>query len=195
MTTTLLRRTLLLAAALALTGCVTNQFKTTVPAANGVTIKNTKVYAYNFLDIRDAELGATMLDEVEKQFSQGLAASGVTLKVLKFKDSEVGKSFASVRGGMSIPIRRTVESNLEAERALPADYRLIIFPSNMLLQGAWRHYTIRWDLMDVKTSKVVWSSTSEGKHMVVVRSDETPAEKAKVIVDSAIAEMKANGLL
>jgi hypothetical protein len=180
--------------ALALSGCSTNRFTTSSPGTT-ISIKNTKLYAYNFLDVRDSHLGPSMLAEVDKQLGQRLSASGVTLKVLQFKNSEVGKSFSSDSGAMTSPARETILSNLSAERAFQADYRLIIFPANMLHNGVRKTYTIRWDLMDVRSGKIVWTATSEGNRMVLWGTDELPVSRAKVIVDGLIEEMKANGLI
>ena len=189
------RRVVALGLSAALAGCATHQFTTTGPAAAGFSIRNTKVFAYSFLDLRDAEFGASMLAEVDKQLTQALAKSGVTVKVLRFKDSDVGHSFSATSGGMTVPVRQTIESNAKEEQALRADYRLIIFPSKMTLSGAWKFYDIRWELIEVRTGTRVWSSVSQGKHLTMWKNDEDPEGRAKTIVEGAIGEMKKVGLI
>ncbi|HIV71030.1 MAG TPA: hypothetical protein H9903_08880 [Candidatus Aquabacterium excrementipullorum] len=188
------RRLLITAAAASLAGCATNSFRTMKPAAAGLSLKNTKVYAYSFLDLRDHEFGASMLGEIDRQLVEVLGQSGVTLKVLRFRESDIGRSFTMTSGGMYVPVRQTVESNAGPEKAFGTTYRLTIFPQKITLTGAWKHYEIRWDLFDVRTGQMVWSSLSEGKHLTLWKNDEQPQERAKTIVDSAVAEMKQSGL-
>ena len=192
---TVSRRVILLGLSAAIAGCATNQFTTVAPATEGLSIRNTKVFAYSFLDLRDAELGPSMLTAIDKQLTQALAKSGVTLAVLRFKDSDVGHSFSATSGGMAVPVRQTIDSNAKGEQALGADYRLIVFPSKMTLSGAWKFYDIRWELIDVKTGKRVWSSVSQGKHLTMWKNDEDPEGRAKTIVDGAVGEMKKGGLI
>lgn len=166
-----------------------------MPTANGLSIRGSKVYAYSFLDLRDAELGADMLSQIDAQLTQSLASANVAMKVLRFKDSEPGRSFATTSGGMSVPVRQTIDSNLSEEKAQGTDYRLVVFPSKITLSGAWKFYDIRWDLIDVRTGRAVWSSASQGKHLTMWKNDEDPEARAKVIVDGVVAEFKKSGLI
>lgn len=189
------RRALVATFAAVLAGCATNEFRTITPTTNGLSIRGAKVYAYSFLDLRDAELGSSMLAQVDAQLTQSLADANVSVKVLRFKDSEPGRSFATTSGGMSVPVRQTVESNLPEEKAQGTDYRLIVFPSKITISGAWKFYDIRWDLIDAKTGRAVWSSASQGKHLTMWNNDEDPEKRAKVIVDGVVSEFKKSGLI
>ena len=189
------RRIAILAMAATLVGCATNEFKTIASPTNGPSIRGSKIYAYSFLDLRDAELGPTMLSQIDLQLIQSLANASVSVKVLRFKDSDIGRSYATTNSGMSVPVRQTIESNSQEEKAYGAAYRLVIFPSKMTLSGAWKFYDIRWDLIDVKSGNRVWSSSSQGKHLTMWKNDEEPEARAKVIVDGVIAEFKKSGLI
>lgn len=189
------RRVAIIAMAATLVGCATNEFKTVASPTNGPSIRSSKVYAYSFLDLRDSELGSTMLSQIDSQLTQSLASASVSLKVLRFKDSDIGRSYATTNSGMSVPVRQTIESNISEEKAYGAEYRLVIFPSKITLSGAWKFYDIRWDLIDVKTGNRVWSSSSQGKHLTMWKNDEDPEGRAKVIVDGVIAEFKKSGLI
>lgn len=189
------RRLVIVALAAILVGCATNEFKTISSTTNGPSIRGSKVYAYSFLDLRDSELGSTMLSQIDSQLAQSLASASVSLKVLRFKDSDIGRSYATTNGGMSIPVRQTIESNLSDEKAYGTEYRLVVFPSKITLSGAWKFYDIRWDLIDVKTGNRVWGSSSQGKHLTMWKNDEDPEGRAKVIVDGVIAEFKKSGLI
>lgn len=191
----LFRRAAVVFLAALLVGCATNQFTTITPAEPGLSIRNSKVFGYSFLDIRDAEFGPTMLSQIDSQLTQMLEKSNVSFKVLRFKNSEAARYYAATGGSMTVPVGQTILSNLKEEQTFGADYRLVIFPSKMSLVGAWKHYDVRWDLIDVKTGKRVWASTSYGKHLTMWRNDEEPEMRAKMIVDGAIAEMKKGGLI
>jgi len=117
-----------------------------------------------YLDVRTGELGPNLLNEFDRQLTQQLAKSGITAKVLRFRDSEPGKQYSFTSTGMQIP-------------EITTDYRLVIFPSQLTVAGAWRHYDVRWDLMDARNGKLVWSTQS------------------KTIVDGIIAEMQKSSLL
>jgi hypothetical protein len=192
--TTLHRLIFPLLAALALAGCSFNEFTNRAPAEPAQSIRNSKLYAYNFLDIRDTELDPALLAEIEKQLVKKLAANGVALKVLRFKDSEVGRSFSN-GGSMTVPIQPTILGNLSEEKAFAADHRLIIFPSSIRLEGPTRFYTIRWEIVEVKSGKIIWTGTSEGRRVTLWGMDEKPVVRAEIIVDSLINEMKNKKLL
>ena len=189
------RRALLVGLVSLLSACATNQFSSTAPVVDGVALKNSRLFVYSFLDLRDAEFGPGMLAEFDAQLIRELAKAMVTAKVLRFKNSEVGQYYATTNGGMSIPIGQTIGGNVREEQSLGADYRLIIFPSKMTLSGAWKFYDVRWDLIDIKTGKRIWTTTSQGKHLNMWRNDEDPQARAKTIVDGIVAEFQKSKLL
>src|SRR6266850_1001568 len=177
------QRVLVVASVLVLSACATNEFSQTRTLVSGLSLKNSKLIAYSFLDVRDAEFGPSMLDELDKQLAQELLKSGITLSILRFKDSDPGRNYSFTGSGMQIPVRETIVRNLANERTMRAEYRLIIFPSKMTLSGAWKFYDLRWELVDVSTGRVIWSTTSHGKHLTAWRSEELPEARAKTIVD------------
>ncbi len=193
--TSVTRRTALLAISALASACASNQFAGTKATSSGIDIRNTRLQVYSFLDLRDAEFGPNMLAEFDKQFAAALAASSVTVSTLRFKNSQPGRYFATTSGGVSVPVRDTIESNASEERAFGASYRLIIFPSKMTLSGAWKFYDVRWDLVDTRTGRIVWTTTSQGKHINAWKNDEDPAARAKTIVDGIVGELKSSKLI
>ena len=189
------RRVFMSAFGALLASCASNQIVSTASAVEGASVKNSKIYIYSLLDLRDAEFGPSMLAEVEKLLTFELAKGAAISKVLRFKDSEIGRYYSTTSGGMSIPIKQMLDSNLHDEQGFGADYRLIIFPSKMTLTGAWKFYDIRWEIFDIKTNKRIWGSISQGKHLTLWKSDEDPQARAKTIVDAVIAEMRKSGIL
>jgi hypothetical protein len=180
---------------LVLAACATNEFSQTRSLVNGLSLKNSKIIAYSFLDVRDAEFGPSMLNEFDRQLADELLKSGITLSILRFKDSALGQQYSFTNSGMQIPVRDTIVANLANERSMGADYRLIIFPSQMTLRGAWKFYDVRWDLLDVRTGKRVWSTTSRGRHLTAWKSDELPEARAKTMVDGIVEELRKSNLL
>lgn len=180
---------------LALSACATNDFSRATLHMPGTEIKKHSVYIYSFLDIREAELGPNLLAEFDKQFIEELQKAEITAVILRFKESEAGRYYALTNTGLQVPVNETISKNEHHEKASGAAYRLIVFPSKMTVSGGWKYYDIRWDLIDVKTGKVVWSAVSRGKHTNAWRPDENPVERAKTIVDGAIFEMRKSNLL
>jgi hypothetical protein len=192
---TVVRTFTLLACLAIVSACATNQFSGTKSLAEGVTLKNSRLYVYSFLDIRDTQFGPNLLTEFDAQLTRELSSAAVTAKVLRFKESETGRYATISNSQMTVPIKDTIKNNAENERALGADFRLIIFPSQMTLSGAWTIYDVRWDLYETKTGKLVWATTSHGKHMNAWKRDEEPQSRAKTIVDGIMAELKNSNLI
>lgn len=178
-----------------ISACATNQFSQTKSLVDGLSLKGSKLYVYSFLDIRDQQFGPNLLTQFDTQFVRELANSNVTAKVLRFKESETGRYSTISNSQMTVPILETIKSNMENERSLGANFRLILFPSAMTLSGAWTLYDIRWDLVDTRTGKLVWTTMSHGKHINAWKHDEEPEARAKTIVDGIITEFKNGQLL
>jgi hypothetical protein len=143
-----------------------------------------------------------MLMEFNRQLPAALEKRGVKSKVLPFKASELGRSFSMTEytsgangSGINIPIKRTISLNAPDEKLLGAEYRLIVFPSQMTISGVWQFYDVRWDLVEVKTGRIFWTTTSHGKHLVGWKNDEQPEARAKTIVTSVLAEFGKSNLL
>jgi hypothetical protein len=178
-----------------LTACATNQFSATRAATDGTSLRDTQIYIYSFLDAREIEFGPNLLTEFDAQFIGELEKSGVKGKILRFKDSDIGRYYSMTNTGMQLPVGQVIESNLSNERAFDAKYRLIIFPNRMRLSGAWKFYDVQWDLFDTQTGKRVWSTTSYGKHINMWKNDEDPRARAKTIVDGVLTELRNSRLL
>lgn len=185
----------LLLIATLLSACASNSFKYANPAPAGVSLKNSKVYAYSFLDIRDSDLGADMVKEIGTQLVLAMKKEGVTLEFLPFKESVVGHAFSSSGGSMTIPLRQTIANNRQKETAFAPQYRLVIFPSQMRVSGAWKFYDIRWDLSRASDGELLWQNTSQGKHMTLWTNDESPESRAKEYVETIIEGFRSSGLI
>ena len=189
------RRALLIGAAIALAGCATNQFSGTRSVSPGVTLSGARLQIYSFLDLRDVEFGPNMLAEVDRQLATALGAASVSVQNLRFKSSDPGRYFSSTNAGMRVPVRETIDSNRASELSFAATHRLIIFPSKMTLSGAWKFYDVTWELYETNSGKLVWSTTSHGKHLNAWKNDEDPQVRAKTIVDGVMNEFRTSKLL
>ena len=162
------------------------------------------VYIYSFLDMRPVEFGQAMLDQLDLQLQTALSASNATSKVLRFRDSQPGASFAPrsefptygiTQSTDKIPIGETIASNFAAERAFRARYRLIVYPNYLFVSGPWRVYTIHWMLFDCATNNIVWSHNYNGRSLIWLTVSESGATQARPVVKDLVAGLKADGLL
>jgi hypothetical protein len=185
---------LALACVAVLTACATNQFSKTQVASEGITLRNSRVFVYSFLDVRDVEFGPNMLLEFDRQLVQAFQNSDTTSTFMRFRDSDIGKYFVLTNSTVRVPTKEIIERNAERERTLGTEYRLIIFPVKLTRAGAWVHYDVRWELVNAKTGLAVWSTTSQGRHLNAWKNDEEPVARAKTIVDGIITEMRNSKL-
>ncbi len=190
-----LQRVLCLVFLISMSGCATNSFSKTQLHIENTSLKETKLYIYSFLDVREEILGTKMLDELDRQLLTALKDAGVTVDLLRYKDSEAGAYFASTISAVPNPVRETVTRNWNNERKTGAQYRLTVEPFSVVRSGSWRHYEIRWSVMNATTGELIWSSQSSGKHINAVHHDEDPELRAKTIVDGVIQEMRASKLI
>lgn len=179
---------------------------TFAPAFTGTTVPSgvepaslSRLYVYSFLDLRGDQLGQTMIAEISRQLATEMDSRGIKIEQHWFKNDPIAGELARVQGTERsterIPVREVIVRNQEKERQFGSDYRLIVFPSYTLSAGAWYHYDFRWAIEDARTQRVVWSTTSRGKHMNWVSGDENAAARARVIVQGLIGEMTRSGLL
>lgn len=183
-----------------LPACASHAMISTKSTANLPPLANTTLYAYELLDLREVEFGPSMLNALDRQLQAALATHGIAVKILRFKDTQQGQYHAgldrgNMDGGTLVPVKEIIERNMAEEQAQGTEYRLVVFPSSMILQGAWKFYDIRWEVFSVKHGRPVWRSTYQGKHPTMWSNDENPEGRAKIIVDAVIEEMTRSGLL
>ncbi|AYV47153.1 hypothetical protein CFHF_01365 [Caulobacter flavus] len=193
-------RNILHAAALAvslsaLSGCATNTFAPTTTLGAVEALNGTSIYVYSFLDIRDAEFGGRMLDELDRRIVADFGAFDVNASVMRFRSSRAGMLYAGGSYSGSVPVDAVVAGNTRAERQIGARYRLIIFPSDFRVLSAAQGYQIRWSLEEVATGRTVWTTVSNGSRTVWMSQEEDAAGRAGTITEGLMANMKQAGLL
>ena len=168
------------------------------------SLSGSTIYIYSFLDVRDQEFSVPLLEEIDRQLSVALKSADVDSKLLRFKDSTVGFGFTQsknipIYGRYSsselIPVEQTLASNQDDERSVGAKYRLIEFPANFEVSGAWRFYSIRWILIDCANGKSVLDYIYKGRNMIWLINGERAGSRAKSIVDGVVSAMRAKGYL
>ncbi|HET6231099.1 MAG TPA: hypothetical protein VFE05_13580 [Longimicrobiaceae bacterium] len=190
------RAAISLSLTLAAGGCaMAPKFVGTTSLAGSPPVSVPSVYVYSFLDLRAADLGPRMIGGVEQQLASALRSHGVESEQHRFSEDPISAEFARVHGTERIPVREVIARNAADEGRFAAPYRLIIFPMQTTQSGSWYYYDFRWTLQDAKTQRVVWSTTSRGRHLNWMRSDENSTKRAQVIVDGVIGEMVSSGLL
>lgn len=177
-----------------LQGCASNKFVQTKVYQDGISLNGKSVYVYSFMDIRDSEFGTKMLQSLDNQLISGFENEGVKAKVLDFLDSEAAISFSMSNSG-ELPLDAFVLKNQKDENSFGANFRLIIIPSQMTLQGAWKYYDVRWSLIDAKTNKIVWRAMSEGSHLTGMYNDENPDGRAQTILKELFLQLKKDKLI
>lgn len=163
--------------------------------ATPASLRNSFVYVYNFLDVREEQYGDKVLAQFDAQLIDRLEFVGAHAKVLRYRDSPAMKPGGSHFGSTMIPVAETIFANLADEAATGAKYRLIAFPASYTLSGAWRFYEVRWILVDVRTNRKIWSYLYSGKHLVMLRTNENAEARGRKLVRAAWDSMKAAGLL
>lgn len=184
-------------------GCATNNFRTPPPAFAGQAPLRA-VYVYSFLDLRENELGPKFLGEVQRQFAEALKAKGASSAQLSFNDSPLRAEYLlkeePVRGSLTrqastrVPVGEVIATNLRAEAAFGAPYRLIVFPASLTALNTGHRFDVRWDIYDARTNVRVWSATSETLHQNWISHDESPVERAKILVEGIILQMTKAGV-
>jgi hypothetical protein len=164
-------------------------FTETTRPSTPVTLS--RLYVYSFLDLRVDELGSALMSEISRQLAAGLESCGVASEQHWFRDDPIAGQFARLRGSEVVPVRRVITQNRATERAYGSDYRLIVFPVQTTVEPGWIQYDFRWTLEDTRTNRIVWSTTSRGRHA----RGEDSEELAKDIVDGLITQMDVSGLL
>lgn len=163
-------------------------------------LQGSSVYVYSFLDVRREEYTSKVLDRFDADLSARFAALKIGSNILRFRNSKMNRADEFYAGNhnqesRAIPVMETVYSNLNEERGAHARFRLIAFPSNYTVSGAWRFYEIRFLLIDAETGARLWGYTYSGKHMVMWKNSENADARAKKILDKLFSELKTAGYL
>jgi hypothetical protein len=178
---------------LGVAACATANFQTNTKIETSARLPGAGVFIYSFLDLRDQDFGAAMVQQVNAQLVAQLNARGVTTDIVTFRESSRGRA-TSVTGTVSIPVDNIIRDNLAREQVLGADYRLIIVPSDITIYGSNHSYRLIWDLIDVRTGEIVWSANMNGNRTVWWNQNEDAEGRAETFVSGLIAEMTSSGL-
>src|ERR1700761_1127319 len=157
------------------------------------------LYVYSFLEIRQAEYTAKVLDQFYADLAARMGASHITTKIYHYSASTPGEFYSSLssqgRQSGSVPVMQTIAGNLRDERAFGARFRLIVFPSSYTLSGAWRFYQIRFVVMDAVSNARLLNFVYSGKHLVMLKNSENAEARSKKILDQLFAQLDSTGLL
>lgn len=159
------------------------------------SLRDSVVYIYNFLDLRQEQYGDKVLAQFDGQLTERLDHLGTRAKVLRYRNSPAMQASGANFGSTMVPVAETIFANLADEAATGAKYRLIVFPASYTLAGAWRFYEVRWVLVDVRTNRKLWSYLYKGKHLVMWRTNENAVSRGRKLVDAAWGELARAGLL
>jgi len=170
------------------------------PPSAETSLRGSSIYIYTFLDVRQNEFGLKVVNQVDQQLVERFADEDVDAKVLRFRNSTIGQNYLLGSGfaGSSasvIPVEQVMAANTEDEQAVGARYRLVVFPANYEITGAWQYYEIRWVLYDIQSGRRVWSYLYSGRHLMMWSAGENSVKRAKKFIDKAMTALKGAGYL
>lgn len=178
-----------------LSACATTSFQSRTPDYTGTPVS--AVYLYSFLDLREGNLGKNFLAEVKRQLAEAFAKDGVRTKQLWFNESPVRAQFSLAETGPNpsntstrVPVDEVIKASQGDEQLFGATHRLIAFPVSVMNANTGASFHIRWDLIDLRTNKVAWSTTSFSYHAKWFLGDENPEERAHTFVQGLMAELR-----
>jgi hypothetical protein len=164
-------------------------------------LRGSFVYVYSFLDVREDLYTSKVLDRFDGDLTARLQAETIGSKILHFDHSAASSNEFYAGGSIngsetrSIPVMETIYRNLPDEMTVKARFRLIVFPSDYTVAGAWRFYQIRFVLIDTRTNRRVMDYLYSGKHLVMWKNSENSEARSKKILDHLFAELKTRDLL
>lgn len=166
-------------------------------------LKGASLYVYSFLDVRRDEFGDKVLDQFHAQLVDALKHNGVSPQLQQFRDSLAGalwvprnvKAATGRRTYERVPVLETIAANRAQEQAAGTRYRLLVLPANFELIGAWRHYTVRWIVMDAATDRILWKRDYKGKHLTVWRTNENAEGRGRKLTEAGLGLMREDQLL
>lgn len=186
---------------LCLSGCATTSFRKPPSPYSGANAFE-KVYVYSFVDIREKEIGANFMVELERTFGDALTKHGVTIEQLWFMKSPYASEYSLQqtstgfqKGTTRVPVVEVITANQKAESAFGPSHRMIIFPASFTAIDGGPAYDFRWDIYDVKSGNLDWTATSTTSVTNWAKADENPVERAQMMVKGIIDEMKKAGVL
>jgi hypothetical protein len=186
---------------LGLSGCATTSFRKPPPPYSGANPFE-KVYVYSFVDIREKEIGARFMAELERQFGEALTQNAVASEQLWFTKSPAAAEYSLQqtptgvnKGTTRVPVVEVIVANQKAERAFDPSHRMIIFPASITTGGNGPTYDFRWDILDAKSGHLDWTATSSTTVTNWAKADESPVERAQLMVKGIVDEMKKAGVL
>jgi hypothetical protein len=177
-------------ALLLIASCATANYASKAPDQSAQSIAGAQLYIYSFLDARSGDLGERMVAQVNEQLTARLTERGVASRIVTYADTTDKPAV----GTIMVPVQEIIASRLEEEAEFGADFRLIVMPSDMMIYGANQNYEITWELIDVQTGEIVWTTTLSGSRTVWWNQNEASEGRARTVVDGLIEQMAASGL-
>ncbi|MCX7358927.1 MAG: hypothetical protein NT015_12405 [Alphaproteobacteria bacterium] len=165
------------------------------------SIAGSKVYVYSFLQVGRNAIGPGVLENIDAQLTQRLSESSVTVgfgnaSTVDPLDGQIRSQPYDRRFRM--PVREIVDKNRANEEEFGAAYRLLIVPRFLSMSqysGDGGQYVVTWALIEIASEEIVWQTQLNGAYTPLLYDNERAVERAGLLVDGAIEEMRASGLL
>lgn len=165
------------------------------------SIAGSKVYVYSFLQVGRNAIGPGVLENVDARLTQRLSESSITVgfgnaSTVDPLDGQVRAQSYDRRFRM--PVTEIVDKNRGNEEEFGATYRLLIVPRYLSMSpysGDGGQYVVTWALVEIASEEIVWQTQLNGAYTPMLYDNERAVERAGLLVDGAIEEMRGSGLL
>ena len=165
------------------------------------SIAGSKIYVYSFLQVGRNAIGPGVLENFDERLTQRLSESSITVGF--GNSSEVDPLDGQITAQpydrrFRMPVTEIVDKNRGNEEAFGAAYRLLIVPRFLSMSpysGDGGQYVVTWALVEIASEELVWQTQLNGAYTPVIYDNERADERAALLVDGAIEEMRASGLL
>jgi hypothetical protein len=176
-------------------GCATSSFESKPTISTLSSLKGSRLYVYSFLDSSGQLFGPKFNAKLEEKMQAGLKAHTIESSTLLFGKTEVGIRYSRELTTRVVPVQQTIDANLPQEKEFAATHRVIIFPKQAQGSGGGGYSHVSWEIIDISTGKRVWETTSSVQFINMWKSDESPDERAGVVVNTFLKALKSDGLL
>lgn len=165
------------------------------------SIQGQRVYVYSFLAVGRNAIGPGVVDRIDGVLTDRLSQSSITVgfgNSSQTNPTDGQRAASRSSGRLRLPIIEIVDNNRNNEQEFGAKYRLLIVPRFLSMSdrsGDGGQYTVSWVLIEIASEEIIWQTQLNGAYNPLIYDNERADERAAMLVDGAIEQMRASGLL
>ena len=190
MRTSVPRRSVLFLAAWPIISKANGRFEESRLVGPSVSLAGTRLQIYSFLDAIERFLDDEILSSLGTQLTAELESRNVTVRLVRLKDTEIGRKFLQAPAGNHIPTREVIVADSIEELRFGAQYRLAILPM-ATRPGPATMYQTMWNLAYAQRGGAIWQGTT-----IRLNDRAVPAnQRAQGIVSDFVRSLEAARLV